>query len=314
MFIEGSSLERASDDAIEQWRRDGAVVLKGFFTADEMAPVQEDFRTLHPSPFGTAAGGPANFSRRIGEIHRDQYKNILTFPFGDGSAETSLLVVHPALIDLARRALGGPDVALSFAHTWAKYGDEPTDYSQPFHLDYVRDSLLVPSEDARFRTLSIMIYVTDVAEGNGALSFVPLPSSPQVSRFNPMPTDEEQRDLYSHARSAVGPAGSVLIFRNDVFHRGTGIVEADAHRHVIMSNWRPADFPIIQEERLHGTAATNVPGWQKFFSAASPEQLEVIGVPRPGHPYWTEQTIQGVNARYPGWNAEPYRTGLLHAD
>jgi hypothetical protein len=43
----------------------------------------------------------------------------------------------------------------------------------------------------------------------------------------------------------------------------------------------------------------------------SPEQRSILGVPLPGHPYWTRQTIDGVRERYRGIDVTPYEQGLL---
>jgi hypothetical protein len=44
--------------------------------------------------------------------------------------------------------------------------------------------------------------------------------------------------------------------------------------------------------------------------AANVEQLAALGIPRPGHPYWTQRTIRRVQLRYPGWNLDPWRAAL----
>jgi hypothetical protein len=35
-------------------------------------------------------------------------------------------------------------------------------------------------------------------------------------------------------------------------------------------------------------------------------QRDLFGFPRPGDPYWTEETLAGVAARYPGIDLAPY--------
>jgi hypothetical protein len=44
-------------------------------------------------------------------------------------------------------------------------------------------------------------------------------------------------------------------------------------------------------------------------SQASVRQLTVLGFPKPGDPYWTEETLSGVAARYPGLDTSPWRDG-----
>jgi hypothetical protein len=40
---------------------------------------------------------------------------------------------------------------------------------------------------------------------------------------------------------------------------------------------------------------------------ATLRQLVALGFPEPGHPYWTEETLQGVAARYPRLDMTPWR-------
>ena len=39
--------------------------------------------------------------------------------------------------------------------------------------------------------------------------------------------------------------------------------------------------------------------WYRFVPPASVRQLTPLGFPAPGDPYWTEETLAGVAARYP---------------
>ena len=42
-------------------------------------------------------------------------------------------------------------------------------------------------------------------------------------------------------------------------------------------------------------------------------QLTVLGFPAPGHPYWTEDTLRGVAARYPLLDMTPWRQAFAGA-
>jgi hypothetical protein len=43
-----------------------------------------------------------------------------------------------------------------------------------------------------------------------------------------------------------------------------------------------------------------------MLERAAPRQRALFGVPLPEHPYWTEETIAGMAARYPGMDMTPY--------
>ena len=50
--------------------------------------------------------------------------------------------------------------------------------------------------------------------------------------------------------------------------------------------------------------------WYRFAHRATPRQLAFFGFPPPGHPYWTEATLDGTAQRYPGLNMTPWRQAL----
>src|SRR5436305_1615463 len=52
------------------------------------------------------------------------------------------------------------------------------------------------------------------------------------------------------------------------------------------------------------------PALQRFLERATPRQRELLGFPPPGHPYWNEETLAGVAARYPAMDMTPYRDAL----
>lgn len=44
-----------------------------------------------------------------------------------------------------------------------------------------------------------------------------------------------------------------------------------------------------------------------FLVSATPRQRELVGFPAVGDPYWTEETLAGVQDRYPLMDMSPYR-------
>ena len=49
--------------------------------------------------------------------------------------------------------------------------------------------------------------------------------------------------------------------------------------------------------------------WARFIPQCSVRERDLFGFPRPGDPYWSEETLAGVAARYPGIDLSPYREG-----
>src|SRR5436309_2610139 len=69
--------------------------------------------------------------------------------------------------------------------------------------------------------------------------------------------------------------------------------------------WRAAAYPFAgyhQWSRFGENALL-----ERFIERTTPRQREVLGFPPPGHPYWNDQTLAGVAARYPKMDMTPYR-------
>ena len=52
------------------------------------------------------------------------------------------------------------------------------------------------------------------------------------------------------------------------------------------------------------------PDWHNFVVHSNPRELAALGFPKPGHEYWTEETLAGVGSRYPGLDMKPWRDNL----
>ena len=57
----------------------------------------------------------------------------------------------------------------------------------------------------------------------------------------------------------------------------------------------------------------NSPDFQAFVEASTPDELALLGIPRPGHRYWTPDLIDGMADIYPGLDLEPWRGALPSA-
>ncbi|MEZ5225434.1 MAG: hypothetical protein R2710_01850 [Acidimicrobiales bacterium] len=47
-----------------------------------------------------------------------------------------------------------------------------------------------------------------------------------------------------------------------------------------------------------------------FVRGKSPDDLALFGVPRPGHSYWTEATVDAMGHKYPGLDMAPWSDAL----
>ncbi len=297
---------RHTDAQVEEWRREGAILLDGFLTEDEIAPCHRDMQGL----YGTLKPEVSKVRKddhrgQVGTFSLDQFNNIEDMPFNCSPA-LNLLGLHPALIGMAKSALGTDDVRLYQSHSWAKYTGT-ADYEQPFHCDFKNHTLTVPSEDALGRTINFMIYMTDVTEAHGAISYVPLSKSDPITGPNRtmfLETDlDTQKRLQGVEERGVGKAGSVFAYGIDVYHRGMNLTMADASRYTLTASYKAAGNDMI------GWSAwphSFMRPWYLIINNATPEQLACLGIPRPGDPFWTPLTLERAKLRWPDWDMSAY--------
>ena len=301
---------RYQQQQIEAWHEDGAVVVPNFFTPDEIAPIYDDYARLYGFE-GAGNGNPLaiDTGQPAGAFHPKQFKNLDTLPY-DGSVEMNLISLHPALIQLASELLGGQPVQLYQSHTWAKYTGE-ADYDQPFHCDYGNHTLTVPGEDVAQRTVNFVIYLSDVTDALGAMHYVKKSDSDAIlgSRAIAAPI-EYQVALKARQHSAAAPAGSIIAYGIDTFHRGTNMTEPNGLRYTMTVSFKRADNANIG---FHVWQHALERPWHLLMNHATPTQLECLGIPAPGHAFWTDLTLRQCQQRWPEWNMSEYVLALAGA-
>jgi hypothetical protein len=117
---------------------------------------------------------------------------------------------------------------------------------------------------------------------------------------------EGRPDLYDHEVSAAGPAGTVVAYRIETFHRGTQLTAPRGARYTLHVSFRRADRDWIG--RRAWTDAANTDEWMSFVARATPRQLALFGFPPPGRPYWTSRTLDDLATRYPGIDIDAWRS------
>ena len=310
---------RFTDAHVDMWRKEGAVMVPEFFNDKEIKDVTKDFEIIFP---GRKAEDKALNKKKkaefrnklplqlsgkpVGKTTMDQFKNFENIPF-DCSSSLNLIAVHPSLIEFARSALKTNDVRLYQAQAWAKFTGE-ADFDQAFHCDFGNHTLTVPSQDECLNSITFIIYFTDVTEEHGPTHYVNRTESngfEGMRRFLKNREDiEHQKELRKFERSAAGPAGTLLAYGIDVFHRGTNLTESGGYRYAMTSCFKKAGNDSIGYTAWpwHFTKP-----WQNIFEYATPDQLNCFGVPMPGDPFWNEETLSLAQLRYPNWNMSEYR-------
>jgi Phytanoyl-CoA dioxygenase (PhyH) len=280
------------------WERDGWCMIKGAVPASDLREAQQAVPRLFPSADEMEAGGEDERTAPW----RTWDATWPEFPFK--STRLNNLVVHDDLIDLAETLLGSSNVRLYQAAASAKYANQPSGYNQLLHTDYPNHTLVVPRQDPGYQHLETFVYLNDVTSKNGATRLVSRTKTAHIPVEQHTLNLADYGHLYEEPGEASGPAGSVLAYTSDVYHRSVDVTEPGAARFMLHVSYRPATTEWIgyQAWPVKGFS----PEWHKFVRQASPRQLGVLGFPAPGHPYWTAQTLAGVAARYPGLDMTPW--------
>ena len=140
------------------------------------------------------------------------------FPF---EAEAlNRVALHDTIIDIAEQMLEVEDLRLYQAAVTAKYANAAPDYEQLLHVDYANHTLVVPRTDVGYQHVTMFIYLSDVTPETGATRVVSREHTADIPVERTYLHLEEYAHLYALEESASGPAGSVFVYRPDVFHRG----------------------------------------------------------------------------------------------
>jgi hypothetical protein len=228
------------------------------------------------------------------------------FPYR--SRTLSRLPFLDEVLEVATSFLGSDDLRLYMSVISAKYANQSSGYNQLLHADFPNHSLLVPQPADRYPQLELFIYLSDVGAADGATRMVSRARTGHIPIEQHTLSYAEFPDLYDDAGIAEGPAGSIVAYQPDVYHRSVDLTEP-GHRRVMMhASYRlaAAEWSQYQAWAFSGFS----PEWHNFVQAARPAELALLGFPKPGHAYWTDDSIRRVNARYPGLDMSPWRAAL----
>ena len=123
----------------------------------------------------------------------------------------------------------------------------------------------------------------------------------------PNPTNDRVHLLgafFDKEVAVTGPAGSMLIYKTDVLHRGSDFIGPGRSRFVM-----PIDFQ-ARGWRWNGKMSwpdhADKPGFKEAMIRMTPRQRDLFGWPPVDSEYWNAQTLHDVALRYPGIDLTPY--------
>jgi ectoine hydroxylase-related dioxygenase (phytanoyl-CoA dioxygenase family) len=275
---------------VANFARDGYVVLPTWLSAEDLAPAQAELTLMFPSPQDYHRGKDPE---RAARFTKGSFAGVDPFPYE--SVEWSLIGLSPPIVTLAEALLGTSAIRMYEGHNWAKYAGA-ADYEQELHRDYANHTPVVPTADPGSAEVEMFIYIHDVPPECGPTRVVSQVHTRGIPMWPPRISRAKHLDIYAHEVSAAGPAGTVLAYRTDTFHRGTAITDPTAGRFVLKASFRTVSD--IWFDKL-GLTQRLGDSWYRFVARATPRQLELAGFPPRGHRYWTPTTWADVCSRYP---------------
>lgn len=287
-----------------QWEEDGWCLVPGLLSPETIAAAQAVLPALVPTAdeFADDVDPARNEPFRI-----DSHRVMPRFPFEDRVLND--IVVHDRIIDLAEQLLGITDLRLYQAMLSAKYGEAALSDEQLLHVDFGNHTLVVPRHEPGYQQLEMFVYLSDVTPETGATRMVSRRRTRHIQVERTYLSQTEYADLYAAEVPASGPAGSILAYRPDVYHRGVRMTAQRSARFMLHVSYKPAATDWLGSYGL--PSAGEDMSWYRFVQHANERQLTVLGFPRPGHPYWTAQTLAGVAARYPMLDLSPWRDAVV---
>ena len=287
---------RVADKNIAEVFDRGFTVVEGFIDARSLAEAREALWTIHPKPEDYFAD-PSKYPRYA----KSQFSGIQLFPFDRW--ELNRLAVYPDLVDMAERFHGTKEIDLYKSELWAKYSGA-TNYDQMHHRDYRNHTIVVPRADQKNAQMTTFILLSDVTSQDGPTKVVPLGETRDV----PIGTARTQFGEYFDKEVSIeAPAGSLMVYKTDVFHRGSNFAGENRTRFAILTDFKTREWR--WQGKLAWPDEAERPAWEEAMTKMSPRQRDLFGWPPVGSDYWNAQTLSDVQIRYPQMDLGPYRAG-----
>jgi len=311
----------ARDDEVAAWRDGGWTLLEGLIGEDEIDSATADLVDIFPTaaeffadPEGTTErwrGRPP--TRPTGEyvwppdgpgFRPEQHRWRVEFPFA--SAALNRLCVHPSIVDFMERALGSTDIRIYQTGMSAKYSGA-ANYEQPMHTDR-NHSWVAAHPDEQWWHVESFLYLCDVDTGNAPTHLVSVDDSRGRKTTAPLIFPQQDPQIYAAERPAIGPRGSLLVYRTNTFHRGVDVTEPDRARFLMNVAYKHAAHEWIGFDTAQSRSSSLE--WVAFVEGSTPRELELFGFPPPGHPIWSDSFIDATNEKYPKLDLTPWRAAL----
>lgn len=301
--IHGSVAGPITERHAAHYREHGYAIVENFLSPAELAGALDEWREILPGwvEFCQDPGAPKP-SEALPPGAKPLNQSNFRFPYP--GRHLNAITTHPALVDFAGRMAGGSEMTCEQSHLSFKLAGQGADLEQAMHCDYGNHTLAYPPDDPAYWQTAYLLYYTDVTADHAPTAVCSRRHYPERILWPAHYTREKRPALYENEVKVVVPAGSLFIYSMRTFHRGTAF-RADAGRLAQFITYAPAAWQWLG---IVGWSAQAIkPAFRAWVEQATPAERELFGFPPPGHVYWTEETLDGVSARYPGMDMAPYR-------
>jgi hypothetical protein len=283
------------------YQHHGWVVLPEFFAAD-LGSIRDDLLQLFPAPEEYWAD-PGRFP----ELRGGQFDSVRTIPTGVPLLDR--LPFDRRVRDIAEQVTGSPELCLMRGGYQAKFAGA-ADFDQILHLDYTNHTLVVLPDKPESAMVGFFAYFTEVTADTGPTMVVSRTNSGHLRITDTHLDRDAWPDMYKYEEPLLCQAGSLLVYDYRTLHRGTALRGTSAHRLTL-------SFAYGVQAPWHGFYSwpnrADDPLVRQLIATLVPDERALLGFPSVGDPYWTAATLEAVAARYPGFDASPYRDALLES-
>lgn len=333
-----------SKKQIKQWRENGYLLLDNIFNVDivhnAVKEIDDRVQSSSSTDF-TSIGGPDALEFPTGMPSLDSL-----------SIDRSLITIMKELLNTNEVLLAQAETwkKVGLEPETSKSNTSRSDSScssslfsnqdQRMHMDFPNHTILHPPPFHSPEAVACIIYLSNSDECGGATHIVPrlseddelyqwpysnMPGFGAIPWINDRTLAEEylndhypdvavfRKALYDREVGITFKTGTLLVYRHDLWHRGTpllptstryvqNIVYKLSHCHWL-HNWNHGAAKFIYEKKKYV---------EKLIAQLDVYQRYCLGIPLPGHSYWTKLTIAAVEKRYGcfGMDMSPYLQAL----
>ena len=271
----------------------GFTIVEGFLDKETLAAAQAALWENFPTPEAYFADPEAHQN-----LTKTQFTGIKLFPYAQWAL--SRLPVYPDLIDAAERFLTTEQVDIYKIELWAKYAGS-INYDQMHHRDYANHTIVVPRADGMMPQMTTFLLLSDVTELDGPTKLVPRAKTQHI----PLGINRtEMGEFFDDEIAVTGPAGTLMIYKTDTFHRASDFKAPGRSRFAMLMDFKARGAPWQGKLAWPNLATTQA--WKDAMTRMTPRQRDIFGWPPIGDAYWNAQTLADVQLRYPDLDLTPY--------